>query len=70
MGMEIFHWRTSLNRFCVTDRVLRPVDVFANRKLDLTWDHLSVATSIEYVRSAEARKFLKHSFKAYTIIRD
>ena len=67
MDLEIKFWKSSQNwRY----KVLPSFDFSANRELDLGSDHRCVSASIEYIRSTEAWKIRKRSFKGWKPIRD
>ena len=51
-------------------RLLRSVDVSANRELDLGTDHRCVSAFIEYISLTEAWQILKRSLKGWKPIRD
>ena len=51
-------------------KVLQSFDVTINRELDLGSDHRYTSASIEYIRSTEAWKTRKRSFKGWKPIRD
>ena len=72
---DTWTWRSSFGNlrridYILHSRVLRSFDASANRELDLGSDHRCVSASIEYVRSTEACKTRKRSFKGWKPIRD